>query len=246
MARRRRRVTRLPTAMIAFAPQINLVEKEEEVANEALVEETVTWIRAKVAQTIFQGASDIGDYVLEKFFGNDPERVRSRSPKKSRSFRSLLDHCATGALPLRKSALHAAVSVAMMRRLLPSGATAFRQLSPSHQVTLLPLHDLDKVENVARQAVSTSLSVRELRRMVKEEVAKIPIRGKRRGRRPIPIVLKTLNRSLREFTVGAGKRSFTKAQFDKLSEGETRRALSAAEELRIGLDKLVEKLKARK
>ena len=71
---RRRGTTTLPNAETSLEPVINQ-EKKEEVANEPLVEEAVTSIRAKVAETIFQGAGDIGDYVLEKFFGNDPERV---------------------------------------------------------------------------------------------------------------------------------------------------------------------------
>lgn len=217
-------------------------DSEEDVADEKLVEQTVEWIRAKMTETVFRGMTEIGEYVFQKFFGGDPERVRSRKPDKSASFRSLVERCEAGDLPLRKSALHNAVGIAVMRRLLPEDDAAFKQLPPTHQATLLPLKDPAKVEKVAQRAVTRELTVRDLKEIVTEEVAKNAPEDERRGRPKKPVILKTLDRSLKVFNVESGSRSFTKAHFDELSDDETKAALKSAKALLASLNKLIEKL----
>jgi len=212
--------------------------------DEKLVEQAVTFIRKTLAETLYKGATTVGDYVLESFFDNDPARVRSKNPQKNASFRSLAEKCGTADLPISKSWLHNAVGVAVMRRLLPEGSTAFKQLPPSHQATLLPLREPAKVEKLATRAVDKKLSMRDLREIVDGEVAKAK-EGETRGRRPTPVILKTLNRSLKIFTLEGGKRSFTKAMVEELDEEQTKNALKSAQGLMDRLKDLVEKLKAK-
>jgi len=207
-----------------------------------LVEEAAAWIRGKVAETLKRGAEEIGGYLLDRFFHGDVEVVKSRNPHKNASFRALVEKCGTSDLPVSKTWLNNAVGIATMVRQLPQTATAFKQLPPSFQETLLPLGDPTKVEKVARQAVTKELSFRDLRDVVAEERAKIP-KDDSKGRPRTPVIVKTLNRSLRVLTLEGGKRSFTKADVEELDEEQKKNARESVEFLMEKLKDLVAKLK---
>jgi hypothetical protein len=206
------------------------------------VEEAATWISAKIAVTLKRGAQEVGEYLLGKFFRNDCEFARSRTPHKSASFRALAEKCESPELPVSKTWLNNAVSVAALVRQLPDTAKAFKQLPPSFQETLLPLRDPAKVEKMARHAVAKHLTFRKLRQAVAEERAKLP-KGAPRSRQAMPVVLKTLNDSLKLLTFAGGKRLFTKADLDGLDEEQRKEALESAEQIIERLDDLVQKLK---
>ena len=210
-----------------------------------LVEEGVAWIRSKLAETLFLGMSEIGAYVLDRFFGGDPERARSKDPTKNASFRSLVKRCESTDLPIGRSALQRAVWVAVMIRALPKDATAYPKLPPAHQVALLPLREPVIVERLAERALSRRLSVRALREAVTHEVAKTPLDGGKRGRPPKPLIVKTLDKTLSLFTLDSGRRSFTKAHLAELSDKQTTYALKRAEDLIGSLKQLVDKLRER-
>jgi hypothetical protein len=213
------------------------------VVDEELVNQAARWISTKVAATLKLGAQEVGEYVLGTFFRGDPDHAKSKNPNKDASFRALAQKCGTPELPVSKTWLNNAVGVALIIRQLPDSATAFRELSPSYQETLLPLVDPTKVEKVAKQAVAKDLSFRELRQAVAEERAKIPKDDSRGGRPSTPVIVKTLGRSLRLFTLEVGKRSFTKAQVEELDDEQRKDALESAEELIEKLKDLVSKLK---
>jgi hypothetical protein len=58
-----------------------------------------------------------------------------------------------------------------------------------------------------------------------------------RGRPPTPVIVKTLNRSLKLFAFEGGKRSFTRADVDGLDDDQKRMAIRSAEAL---VEKLTE------
>ena len=186
---------------------------------------------------------EVGEYVLDKFFHGDAELVRSKNPFKNASFRELAGWCDTPDLPLSKTGLQRAVSIAMMIRLLPPGATGFKKLAPSHQAILLPLRDPTKVENIAKEAAENLWSVRHLRQVVAKKRARTSRDESKGGRSPTPVIVKTLNRSLKVFTLEGGKRSFTKAQVEELDEQQKKDAVESAERLIEKLKDLVAKLK---
>ena len=220
-------------------PGVEVLERHQ-VPDQKLVEETVTWIRQALARTLDKGVTEIGEHVLKTFFGDDPERASSHSPNKNASFRMLTERCGTVDLPISKSFLQRAVGVAVMRRQLPEGATAYLQLPPSHQAELLPLQDPKRVEALAEKAVSKKMSVRDLRGRVAKELGSREPDG--RGRKPRPLVLTVLVRSEKLFTQESGRMSFTKAHLDQLSTTDARSALKTARRLSESLNKLIEQL----
>ena len=215
--------------------------------DEKLVKEVVEHIHAILIKTLHKGLSEIGEYVFSKFFNSDPEMLHSKSHGKGVSFRSLLARCETLALPLRRSALHNAVGVAAMQHQITGKDVAYKQLPPSHQVALLPLRDPEKVEKAAKTALSKRLSVLQVKAAVKEETAKAPKDGDRekRGPKPKPLIVKTLDRSLSLFTLESGRRSFTKAHVEELNDEQAKTALKSAEGLVESLEKLIVKLRER-
>jgi hypothetical protein len=57
------------------------------------------------------------------------------------------------------------------------------------------------------------------------------------------VIVKTLNRSLKVFTLEGGKRSFTKAQVEELDEQQKKEAVESAQRLIEQLKDLVTRLK---
>lgn len=219
--------------------KLAVVVNEDTEPDEKLVRESVKHIRKVLAETVFKGAVEIGNYLFEQFFDSDIERVRSHNPQKNASFRSLSEMCGTPELPVSKSWLSNAVGVAVMCKALP-GETSYKQLPPSHQTVLLPLREPKRVEEVAERAVKKELSVRALREVVQKEVAKRKTEG--RGRPSKSIIVKTLDRSLKLFTLESGRKSFTKVQVSELSAEEATHVREAAAELMESLKKLVQQL----
>jgi len=97
----------------------------------------------------------VGDYVLNTFFGEDPETFHTRG-KGHATFPALAER---EDLRLGFSALYKAVAVVEQRRLLPDNLASV--LSLEHQVKLLPVKDENEKVELARRAVQEELSSRD-------------------------------------------------------------------------------------
>jgi hypothetical protein len=192
------------------------------------VEEAAAWISAKVAATLRRGAEDVGEYLLERFFADDPKLARSHNPYKNVSFRKLAEKCGTPDLPVSKTWLNNAVGIALMLRRLPDTAQAFRRLPPSYQESLLPLRDPNKIERLAKQAVAYDLSFRQLRDAVAEERARSP-ESAVYARRALPSVVKAVNRASRLLVGNAKQRPFSLGEVGTLEEAERQRLKASVE-----------------
>src|SRR4030067_488422 len=84
------------------------------------LDEAVRHINKVLAETVYRGAVEVGEYVFERFFGGDAELVRSKNPRKPASFRLLAARCGTPELPISSTWLYNAVGIAMTRRPPPS------------------------------------------------------------------------------------------------------------------------------
>jgi hypothetical protein len=215
------------------------VENADEVVDEKLVADAAKHIKKTLEETVIRGTVEVGSYLFEKFFDNDVERVRSHNPQKNASFRTLAEKCGTPELPVSKTWLSNAVGVAVICKVLPDSA-AYKQLPPSHQTVLLPLREPKLVEAMAERVVKQELTVSKLRPLVQQKVAANKEEG--RGRPPTPVIVKTLNRTLKLFTLESGRKSFTKRQVSELSEDDAKKARKTAEALVESLKKLLAEL----
>jgi len=117
----------------------------------SLIEEAVQYINAIAASTVekgCQGTLEIGSYLLDKFYGNDPARVHFRGPQKEMSFRELENH---PGLQLSKSSLHNAVALAIQEyHLLSAGKGKLpASVSATHRVALLRIRPRDEKDKKA-------------------------------------------------------------------------------------------------
>jgi hypothetical protein len=205
-----------------------------------LVDAAVDWIKSTALAGIKKTLVDVGEYIVANFFRGDIELAKSKSPTKNASYQALVDRCGSAAFPVSKAWLNTAVGVALMRRQIPS-KSAFNELAPSLQQTLLPLRDPDQVEKLAKKVIEGEYTVRKTREVVAQELAK-RAEDEPRGRPPTPTIMKTLNRSLKLFTFEDGKRSFTRADVKQLDDEQKTDAVKSARALIDKLQGLVDKL----
>ena len=134
-----------------------------------------------------QGATKLGRYVLDTFFDGSPERFRQEG-KSNQNFRTVVQ---SPKLKASYSLLYYSVAVTEQLEQLPKNVG--KKLSFSHHKLLLPVKDPRTKEAFARKVVTESLSVRGLREVVArhrvEQASRI-----RRGRPPLPDLVKALNR----------------------------------------------------
>lgn len=218
------------------------VKTELVTIDKRLIDEAVDWIRDTALEGIKKTLGEVGEYIIRKFFDDDVGLVRSKSPSKHASFRALAERCGSADFPVSKTWLNNAVGVAVMSRQLSSPKSAFRLLPPTLQETLLPLKDPDRVEKVAKKVIEGECTLREARKVVAQERAKLP-KDEGRGRPPTPAIMKTLNRSLKLFMLEGGRRSFTRADVEDLDDDQREEAIKSAEALIERVRALVEKLR---
>ncbi len=107
---------------------------------------------------------DIGKYLLEHFFDNDPKKVDSRAPRKGVSLRQLANH---PDIALNHQALSNAVKLAIQEDLFKSDK--YKSLTESHKLILFKLGDDKKIKlKFADKAVKENLSVRKLHNVLVE------------------------------------------------------------------------------
>ncbi len=116
----------------------------------------------------------IGAYLLDAFFGGDPERYRTESSHQE-AFRALLRH---PDLVPSTSFLWYAIAVHLQYEELPPAVAA--RLPLSHHRVLLPLRDQDLKLRLAKRAAWNRWSKRELVREVQHRTQRSPQRGRPR------------------------------------------------------------------
>lgn len=151
----------------------------------ALVAETVAAINATWRAGGVETARAIGSLVVDRFFDGDPRNAHSRK-------RQHVSYQAVAAHPdLLLSASNLWYCVAVFEQVQQLPAEVAEQLTVEHYRVLS--HVADPVARVAlaQQAVATSLSSKALALVAAETTANSD-EGVRRGRPPLPAVVKTL------------------------------------------------------
>jgi len=121
------------------------------------VEASVKFINDKVAETVFRGSIEIGDYVLKNFFNDDIELASSQDPTKSASYNALCSH---PDLAVSRQTLSNMVRVAAQERFLIANNVDVDKLGYRHRVELLKVENNDIKIDLARKCIEMSLTVR--------------------------------------------------------------------------------------
>ena len=146
-------------------PEVEIVESDHEQHNDDLVEAAVSFINAKLEETVYRGSEQIGAYLLDKFFDGDVNRASSRNPKKGTSFRKL---CRRDDLLVSPAALSIMVRVAAQEKFFVEKDFDSSSLSYSHKSELVRIPNNDNKIGLAKEAIQAGLPSRALAERVKK------------------------------------------------------------------------------
>ncbi len=122
-----------------------------------LLDEAVAFINQQ-ANAPAKSLIEIGKYLLDKFFENDPKKVDDRAPRKGISLRKLAEH---EDISMNHQTLSNAVKLAAQEHLFE--APKYQSLTESHKLLLFRLGKKDKEKiKFADKVVKDNLSVRKL------------------------------------------------------------------------------------
>ena len=133
----------------------------EAVIDDALLEHVVRRVNEIQRNKVMETAREIGEYLLETFFGGDLEQFRAKG-KKHASLRAL---AARDDLAVSASALWYSIAELDQLRLLP--AEIGSALPMSHHRLLLPVKDETLKTGLAKDAVEHHLTKRDLEARIK-------------------------------------------------------------------------------
>ncbi len=113
--------------------EITSKEKTEDV----IIKEAVEYINEKIGSSYYKTAIDVGEYVLNTFFKDNPNGVKSRDPNKENSFSKL---CESSDLKVHPKHLNQMAVVALQERVLIGGIDSKKEF-----VACIPQKDMDKL-----------------------------------------------------------------------------------------------------
>ena len=225
MVERRSTVAERDASNNANVTLVALPRSAEKIDRE-LVERAVSHIRDVLAKTVTRGTDEVGAYLLQAFYDDDPELYFSASPNKHASLRLLIERCESMDFPVSRTFLANALRLAAVSKELPREAT-FRRLPSSHRVELLRLKVPENVERLASKALSGKLSVQKLRALIQKEVERTSADADR-GRKRTPTVLRAIEACLRAVRdEETGRLLFRRSDIDNMTEEQVARAQTA-------------------
>ena len=139
-----------------------------------VITEAVYFINDK-ANSMVKPLFEIGQYLLQHFYKNDPAQFRSKDPTKDQSLQALVDH---PDLQMSHTSLYNAIELAIRGTSLQE--KKYAALTDSHKILLCKIDDDEEKLKYADHAVKEKLSVRGLRSLLKEKEA-ISLPGRRKG-----------------------------------------------------------------
>lgn len=124
-----------------------------------MIDDAVAFINETANKTIYQGSIEIGEYILEHFFGNDMKLASSKNPNKDESFNKL---CERADLTVHPNRLGLMVRVASQERYLVEKKVNIEGLSYTHKATLVKLDNTKNKIKTIEKCIEKKWSTREL------------------------------------------------------------------------------------
>jgi hypothetical protein len=104
---------------------------------DVIIDDAVEYINDKIGSTYYKTAIDVGEYVLNTFFNDNTNEVKSKDPNKKNSFSKL---CERSDLKVHPKHLNQMVVVALQERLLIGGIQSNKE-----SIRGIPQKDMDKL-----------------------------------------------------------------------------------------------------
>jgi hypothetical protein len=143
----------------------NEKDTNKRAVDDQLVRDAIDFISEKANEMVYRGSIEIGDYILEKFYGGDIEQARSKKPTKRASYAAL---CKNPDLVVHPTTLGIMVRVAAQEKFFDVQKLPTERLSYSHKAELVRLPDDQKKVALVKEAMEKPLSVKALRDRVRQ------------------------------------------------------------------------------
>lgn len=220
------------------AVDVKVEENKVEIlpALDELVEEAVRWINNIFKSNIINTYIEIGNYILEQFFDNDPKKAQSFNPHKESSFKRLSER---QDLLISRNSLYRAVQVAIQEKHLAT-LSEMNRLNYTHRLALLPLKDIEKKQELVVLAVEEKLTSSELGKKVKEAR-----KGEKSGvgRKPIPEIKKNVSKIYKITEQEGFLNGWDQEQLSKLKEDDLDKLRESTQSIIATMSRLDEALK---
>jgi len=131
--------------------------------DKAFIEKSVQFINDKANETLYQGAIEIGSYLLKHFFDDNIVLATSKNPRKPKSFKVL---CKNKNLAVPYTTLTIMVRVAAQELFFNENNVDTGKLSYTHKSDLVRLENTSEKLEIARLCIENNLSTRELSHLV--------------------------------------------------------------------------------
>lgn len=152
-----------------------MTNKETNLSNvavdEKLIDDAVAFINETASETIYKGSIEIGEYILENFFGGDLKFASSKNPKKVSSFNKL---CEREDLTVHPNRLGLMVRVASQERFLVEKKVNTEGLSYTHKAILVKLDNTKEKINTIEKCIAEEWSTRDLDDEIKRLIQGLP------------------------------------------------------------------------
>jgi len=220
---------------IALAPSADTLDRR-------LVERASARL-AEIASSLKKSFVEMGEYLLEAFYANDPKQYAARGPGRHVTLAAVLARCESFEVPFSRSMLSASLRVAAIAVQLPRGA-AYRKLPRMHQELLAALGDPVAIEKLAERALRTKMTAAKLRALLDhakgaddaDESGADDDEKKARARAAaVPRTVERLAQTLRD---ERGRLAFRSADVRRMSTDERNRTRSAIEDIQRRLHEL--------
>jgi hypothetical protein len=156
-------------ALVALNGTVKINPIEDKV-DEKLVSESLGHLSSLFNGGYHQAMRQAGDYIIEKFFGGDPQRSIDNRPVLKKSVHSLIKKLKEGSEKApSKSWFYNALKLAAYEQVFEKdGFQIFGNLGHSHKQVLLHVKDIGKLKGLATEAAEKKYNVEELRNRIRE------------------------------------------------------------------------------
>jgi hypothetical protein len=156
-------------ALVALNGTMKINPVEDKV-DEKLVSESLDHLSSLFNGGYQEATLQAGDYIIEKFFGGDPQLVIDKRPVLKKSISSLIRQLKEGAdkCPSKSWFFNAYHLAAYEQIFKKAGFQIFGNLGHSHKLALLHVKKIDKIKELADEAVKKKYNVAQLKERVKE------------------------------------------------------------------------------
>jgi hypothetical protein len=156
-------------ALVALNGTMKINPVEDKV-DEKLVSETLDHLSRLFNGGYQEATLQAGDYIIEKFFGGDPQLVIDKRPVLKKSISSLIRQLKEGAdkSPSKSWFFNAYHLAAYEQIFKKSGFQIFGNLGHSHKLALLHVKKIEKIKELADEAVKKKYNVAQLKEKAKE------------------------------------------------------------------------------